>query len=137
LVILTNATLARSNSALTDDGDYTETCWSCFKVNFNVNFKIVFKTVQLCISWWINFDSIKMCGTYVKIKKCHYYNTKWKGSRVFWNSNRTYLRYFSKDFMNQGTVSTEQALQWYLLTYLLTYSMEQSPSWEANSKLCN
>jgi hypothetical protein len=24
-----------------------------------------------------------------------------------------------------------------LLTYLLTYSMEQSPSWEANSKLCS
>ena len=29
--------------ALPDDGDYTETCWSCFNVNFNVNFKIVFK----------------------------------------------------------------------------------------------
>jgi len=37
LVILTDATLARSNSALPDDGDYTETCWSCFNVNFNVN----------------------------------------------------------------------------------------------------
>jgi hypothetical protein len=24
-----------------------------------------------------------------------------------------------------------------ILTYLLTYSMEQSPSWEANSKLCS
>jgi len=46
-VILTNETLARSNSALPDDGDYTETCWSCF----NVNFKIVLKTIQLCISW--------------------------------------------------------------------------------------
>jgi len=28
LVILTNSTLARSNSALPDDGDYTETCRS-------------------------------------------------------------------------------------------------------------
>jgi hypothetical protein len=36
-----------------DDDDYTETCWSCFNINFNVDFKIVFKTVQLCISWWI------------------------------------------------------------------------------------
>jgi len=51
LVILTNATLARTNSALPDDGDYTETCWSCLNVNFNVNFKIVFNTTQLCISW--------------------------------------------------------------------------------------
>jgi len=47
LVILTNATLARSNSALPVDGDYTETRWSCF----NVNFKIVFTTIQLCVSW--------------------------------------------------------------------------------------
>jgi len=53
LIILTKATLASSNSALPDDGDYTETCWSCFNVNFNINFKIVFKTIQLCISWWI------------------------------------------------------------------------------------
>ena len=28
-LILTNATLARWNSALPDDGDYTEVCWSC------------------------------------------------------------------------------------------------------------
>jgi hypothetical protein len=32
---------------LPDDGDYTETGWSCFNVNFNANFKIVFKTIQL------------------------------------------------------------------------------------------
>jgi hypothetical protein len=51
LIILTTVTLARSNNALPDDGDYTETCWSCFNINFNVNFKIVFETVQLCISW--------------------------------------------------------------------------------------
>jgi len=35
LIILTKVTLARSNSALPDDGDYTETCWSCFNVSFN------------------------------------------------------------------------------------------------------
>jgi hypothetical protein len=46
-------TSASSNITLPDDGDGTETCWSCFNVNFNVNFKIVFKTIHLCISWWI------------------------------------------------------------------------------------
>jgi hypothetical protein len=51
LVILTNVTLARWNSALPDDGDYNGTCRICFNVNFNVNFKITFKTIQLCISW--------------------------------------------------------------------------------------
>jgi len=45
LIILTKATLARSNSALPDDGDYAETCWNSFNVNFNVNFKTVFKTI--------------------------------------------------------------------------------------------
>jgi hypothetical protein len=51
LINLIKVTLARSNSALPDEGDYTETCRSCFNVNFNVNFKIVFKAIQLCISW--------------------------------------------------------------------------------------
>jgi hypothetical protein len=51
LIILTTVTLVSSINALPDDGDYTETCWSCFNVSFNVNFKTVFKTVQLCISW--------------------------------------------------------------------------------------
>jgi hypothetical protein len=37
LIILTNVALARSNDALPDDGDCTETCWSCFNVNFNEN----------------------------------------------------------------------------------------------------
>jgi len=32
LTILTTATVAGPNSALPDDGDYTETCWSCFNV---------------------------------------------------------------------------------------------------------
>jgi len=47
LTVLTSVTLASSNSALPDDGDYTETCWSCFNVNLN----IAFKAVLLCISW--------------------------------------------------------------------------------------
>ena len=35
--VLTNVTLAGSNSALPDDGVYTETCWSCCvnKCNFS------------------------------------------------------------------------------------------------------
>ena len=32
-------TLASSYSALPDDGHYTETCWSCFNVNFNTPVK--------------------------------------------------------------------------------------------------
>jgi len=39
LAVLTNVTLASSNSALRDDGDYTETCCSCFNVNFNTPLK--------------------------------------------------------------------------------------------------
>jgi hypothetical protein len=71
LVILTNATLARLNSALPDGGDYTETYWSCFNVNFNVNFKIVLRQFN-CASAGkqINFASIKMHGMYVKKSPC-------------------------------------------------------------------
>jgi hypothetical protein len=47
VTILTIVTLASSNSALHDDGDYTETCWS----RFNVNFNTPFKAILLCISW--------------------------------------------------------------------------------------
>jgi hypothetical protein len=39
LTVLTILTLANSNSALPEDGDYTETCWSCFNVIFNTPFK--------------------------------------------------------------------------------------------------
>jgi hypothetical protein len=45
--VLTTVTLASSYSALPDDGDYTETCWNCFDINFNTSFK----AIQLCISW--------------------------------------------------------------------------------------
>jgi hypothetical protein len=45
--VLTTVTLASSNSALPDDGDYTETGWN----SFNVNFKTPFKAILLCISW--------------------------------------------------------------------------------------
>jgi len=37
-IVLTKVSLTGSNSALPDDGDYTETCWSCFNVNFNASF---------------------------------------------------------------------------------------------------
>jgi len=39
LTVLTNVTLESSGSSLPGDGDYTETCWSCFNVNFNNFFK--------------------------------------------------------------------------------------------------
>jgi hypothetical protein len=39
LIILTTINLASSNNALPDDGDCTETCSSCFNVNFNILFK--------------------------------------------------------------------------------------------------
>jgi hypothetical protein len=38
LTVLTAVTLARSNSALPDDGDYTETWWSRFNINFKTPF---------------------------------------------------------------------------------------------------
>jgi len=41
-----------------------ETCWSCFNVNFNVNFKNLFKTIHLCISWWIK--KILICSITVQ-----------------------------------------------------------------------
>jgi len=49
--LITTVTLASSYSALPDDGDYTETCRSCFNVNFNTSFK----AVPLCISWCKKF----------------------------------------------------------------------------------
>jgi hypothetical protein len=60
--VLTTVTLASSNCTLPDDGDYTETCWRSFNINFNTSFK----AVLLCISWCTNFDSTKMHGTTVK-----------------------------------------------------------------------
>ena len=38
-------TLASSYNALPDDGDYADTCWSCFNVNFNKPFKNAFASV--------------------------------------------------------------------------------------------
>ena len=35
-------TLANSNNTLPDDGDWTETCWSCFNVNFNILLKQIY-----------------------------------------------------------------------------------------------
>jgi len=68
LVILINAILARSSSALPEDSIYTETCWSCFNVTFNVNFKIVLRQFNCAsVGKQINFDRIKMHGIYIKI----------------------------------------------------------------------
>jgi Na+/H+-dicarboxylate symporter len=38
-IILITITLASSNNTLPDDGDCTETCSSCFNVNFNIPLK--------------------------------------------------------------------------------------------------
>jgi len=65
--LLITVTLASSNSVLSDDGVYTETCWSCFNVNFNTPFI----AVLLCISWWKNFDNIKMHSKTVKTSLVH------------------------------------------------------------------
>jgi hypothetical protein len=54
----------RSNSALPDYGDYTETYWSYFNVNFNVNFKF-FKKIQLCISWLNETLIVSRCAVYI------------------------------------------------------------------------
>jgi len=41
--VTVNVTLASSYSTLPVDGDYSETCRSCFNVNFNVNLKLVLR----------------------------------------------------------------------------------------------
>jgi len=47
-LLKTTVNSASSNNTLPDDdGDETETCRSCFNVNFN----ITFKAILLCISW--------------------------------------------------------------------------------------
>jgi len=65
LIVFTNVTLAKSNSALPEDGDYTEICWNSFSVNFNTPFKILF--ISLCN----NFDNTKMHGTIVRTVKLY------------------------------------------------------------------
>jgi len=52
LTILTTVTLASSNSALPDDGDCTETCWSCFNVNFSTSFKAILLCISLVEKLW-------------------------------------------------------------------------------------
>jgi len=59
-------TLANSYSALPDDGDYADTCWSCFNVNFNKPFKNVFASVgvkHLIILRWTVRLWEKVLGT--------------------------------------------------------------------------
>ena len=84
LIILTKVTLASLNNTLPDDGDSTETCWSCFNVNFN----ILFKAILLCIGWQIkNSDNIKMHGTTVKIRLMSVYSLI-ATSQNYWNTVR-------------------------------------------------
>ena len=63
LTVLITVTLESSNSALSDDGDYTETCWSCFNVNFNTSFT----AILMCISWQENFVDVSL-NAYFKFK---------------------------------------------------------------------
>ena len=49
--VLTTVNLASSNSALPDDGDYTETCWSCFNFNFNT----LLKSCAILTFWRRNY----------------------------------------------------------------------------------
>ena len=59
-------TLARSYSALHDDGDYADTCWSWFNVNFNKAFKDAFASVGVKKS-----DNFKVDGTTVGKRNRH------------------------------------------------------------------
>jgi len=63
-------TLARSNSALPDDGVTAPKHVGAVLMSILMNtLKLFFKTIQLCISWRIkNSNSIKMCGVNVKKK---------------------------------------------------------------------
>jgi hypothetical protein len=52
--VLTNVTLASSNCTLPDDGDNTETYWSCFNVNFNILLNQLFcsSVGNKTFDWW-------------------------------------------------------------------------------------
>ena len=56
-------TLATSNIALPDDGDYVETCWSCF----NVNFITLLKQFSCASVGKKKIDNIKVHGRSVRI----------------------------------------------------------------------
>jgi len=68
LAVLTDVTLASSNSALPKDGDYTETCWVCFNVNFNNPFK------KICAS--VGVKSLIIAAVSVFINKLEVLNEK-------------------------------------------------------------
>jgi len=68
-IILTTATLARWNSALPDDDDchYTETCCSCFNVNFDVNLNILRQFNCESVGKQIKMIHTVMLNQYVRI----------------------------------------------------------------------
>jgi len=66
-------TLASSNSALPDDGDYADTCWSWFNVNFNKAFKNAFASVgvkNLIILRW----TVRLWGKEIGTNFVTYYH---------------------------------------------------------------
>jgi hypothetical protein len=76
--------------------DCTETCQSCFKIDFG----IVFKAILLCISWWIkSFDNIMMHGTTVKKK---------------WADGNLYIHTFRSchTMLRKAYKTTQLSLQW-------------------------
>jgi hypothetical protein len=47
LIVFNIVNLASSYSTLPGDGEYTETCWSCFSVNFNTPFKAILLYIKI------------------------------------------------------------------------------------------
>jgi hypothetical protein len=93
---LTTVILARSNNALPDVGDYTKTRRSCFNVNFNVDFETVFKTIHLCIIWWIkNFDNAMMFSHHLteRVKGTGQVVPVWRHSRDIGNKALVILNF--------------------------------------------
>ena len=74
-------TLASSCGTLPDDGDYTETCWSIFNVNFNTPFK-AFSFVSVGNKTLINanifFPYIHTCEVDTYGSKNYRVNCKWQ-----------------------------------------------------------
>jgi len=65
LTVLTNVTLASSNSTLPDDGDYTKTCWSCFNVNVNTPYKTCASVGAKTLILW---DVTKVFSSTIRVK---------------------------------------------------------------------
>ena len=73
-------TLASSYGALPDDGDYTETCWRIFNVNFNTPFK-AFSCVSvgnktLIIPLLISITGSRACQTHAADRHSEFVNNE-------------------------------------------------------------